>query len=98
MENAKVVSLKAARELKKAQQEDSAYQALIDRMEKVELLNEMVRFQEERSRVGELTIGMIVRGKILFRALEANAETESLRSLSSSYRRHLEFELKELLK
>jgi hypothetical protein len=93
-----VISLKAARELKIAQQEDLAYQARILSMDKVQLLEEMVSFQEERSRNGVLSLPMMVRGKILFRALEKNAETDALRMLTRSYRRHLEFEMQEYVK
>jgi hypothetical protein len=90
-----VVSLKAVREIKNAQTEDFAYHAQILAMDKLQLLEEMVRFQEERSRVGELTLQMMVRGRILFKALEENAETQELRILTRSYRRHLECELTE---
>ncbi|MCM2324778.1 MAG: hypothetical protein NDJ90_16080 [Oligoflexia bacterium] len=93
-----VVSLQAAREIRKAQDEDLAYQARIIVMDKLELLEEMVRFQEERSRLGELTLPMMIRGKILFKALEQNAETHELKLLTRSYRRHLEFEMAALLK
>jgi hypothetical protein len=88
-----IVSLKAVREIKEAQNEDHAYHAQILGMSKVELLEEMVRFQEERSRLGHLTLQMMVRGKHLFKALEENAETHELRLLTRSYRRHLEYEL-----
>jgi hypothetical protein len=88
-----VVSLKAVREIKTAQTEDFAYHAEILAMDKLQLLEEMVRFQEERSRVGHLTLQMMIRGKILFKALEENAETQELRILTRSYRRHLECEL-----
>src|SRR3954463_969498 len=90
---ANVVSLKAVRELKNSRPEDDAYKALILGMDKLELLEEMVRFQEERSRVGHLTPEMMVQGKILLKALEESAETNELRLLTRSYRRHLEFEL-----
>ena len=93
-----VISLNAARELKRAQVEDYAYQAKIITMSKLELLNEMVDFQEERTRVGKLTPEMMVRGKVLFRELEKTAETGALRSLTRSYRRHLEFELKDYIR
>ncbi len=53
----------------------------------------MVRFQEERSKKDNLSLTMMVRGKILFRALETTAETDELRLLASSYRRHLEHEI-----
>lgn len=88
-----VVSLRAVREIKTASDDEMAYKAKILSMEKLDLLEEMVRFQEERSRIGNLTPAMMVRGKILFKALEENAETQELRLLTRSYRRHLEYEL-----
>jgi len=88
-----VVSLKSVRELKTAEAEDHAYRAKILCMDKLELLEEMVRFQEERSSVGHLTLPMMLRGKVLFKALEDNAETQELLLLTRSYRRHLEYEL-----
>jgi hypothetical protein len=87
----KIVSLNAVRELR--QTDELAYRAQILTMDKLTLLEEMVKFQEERSRIGELTPEMIVRGKVLFRALEESAETEELRILTRSYRRHLEHEM-----
>jgi hypothetical protein len=87
-----IVSLKAVREIKEAES-DMAYKAKILGMDKLELLEEMVRFQEERSRVGHLTPQMMIQGKILFKALEDSAETNELRMLTRSYRRHLEYEL-----
>jgi hypothetical protein len=65
-------------------------------MEKVELLEEMVRFQEERSKLGQLSPQMMREGRHLFQALESSAETRELRTLAGSYRRHLELELEEL--
>jgi hypothetical protein len=88
-----VVSLKAAKEMKDAENQDLDYQAMILGMDKLELLEEMVRFQEERSRVGHLSVNMMLRGKHLFKALEKNAETRELQLLTRSYRRHLEAEL-----
>jgi hypothetical protein len=93
-----IYSLNAARELKRAEDEDFAYQAKILTMDKLELLNEMVRFQEERTQAGALDLPMIIRGRILFQALEKTAETEALASLTKSYRRHLDLELKEFMK
>jgi hypothetical protein len=88
-----VVSLVAARQIKDKEADEHAYQARILSMDKLELLEEMVRFQEERSRVGHLTLTMILRGRYLFSALEKASETNELRLLAKSYRRHLEFEL-----
>jgi hypothetical protein len=53
----------------------------------------MVSFQEERSKLGQLSLTMMIRGKILFKALEESAETEELKILTGTYRRHLEHEL-----
>lgn len=88
-----VISLNTVRKIKEAERDDLAYQSQILSMTKLELLDEMVRFQEERSKMGSLTVAMMVRGKHLFKALEDAAETQELRILSKSYRRHLEHEL-----
>lgn len=88
-----VIDLVAERTKREGTGNDPQYQSKINRMNKIELLEEMVRFQEERSEKGKLTATMMVRGRILFRALESHAETEELRLLASSYRRHLEHEL-----
>lgn len=93
-----VVSLKAVREIKDAEHDDMAYRAKILSMDKVELLDEMIRFQEERTKLGSLSVPMMVRGQYLFKALEETAETNELRILTRSYRRHLEFELAEVKK
>lgn len=88
-----VVSLKAIREVKQAEGEDDDYRLRILGMDKLALLEEMVRFQEERSRLGSLTPTMMIRGRVLFGALEGAAETRELKLLTRSYRRHLEYEL-----
>lgn len=93
-----IVYLKAAREIRGQSDEDLAYHARILAMDKVELLEEMVRFQEERSKLGHLTLPMMVRGKLLFKALEQSAETHELQLLARSYRRHLECEMAEYAK
>lgn len=93
MSKSNVVALNAIRELKAVEQEDDSYHIRVLGMDKLELLEEMVRFQEERTRAGHLTLGMMIRGKHLFRELERTAETNEMRILTSSYRRHLEHEL-----
>ncbi len=72
---------------------EDAYQHFIDGMDKLDLLEEMVRFQEWRSKEGQLTPEMMVKGRILFKALEESAETPELKLLTRSYRRHLDYEL-----
>jgi hypothetical protein len=88
-----LIDLVAERNKRGMARHDPYYQILINRMNKMELLEEMVRFQEERSKKDNLSLTMMVRGKILFRALETTAETDELRLLASSYRRHLEHEI-----
>ncbi len=88
-----VIDLVAERNKRGSAQHDPYYQVRIGRMNKIELLEEMVRFQEERSSKGNLSLTMMVRGRILFSALERCAETDELRLLASSYRRHLEHEI-----
>jgi hypothetical protein len=90
-----IILLHAAREIRDAENTEQAYHAMILSMDKVELLEEMVRFQEERSQVGHLTITMMTRGRILFKALEENAETQELKILTRTYRRHLDLEISE---
>ena len=89
----KIVSLNALRTLKRARGSQAEYEHAISKMDKLELLNEMVRFQEERTKNGQLTPDMLVRGRILFTALESTAETQALKILTRSYRRHLEHEI-----
>jgi hypothetical protein len=93
----KVVSLSLMREIREVETQNPEYHARILGMSKLELLEEMVRFQEERTNEGRLTLDMMVRGKLLFKALEDSAETQELKLLTGSYRRHLDLELKEYL-
>lgn len=92
----KVISLehyRVFRRVDSAALQDEAYLRVLQRMEKAELLEEMVRFQQRRSKVDSLTLPMMIRGRILFSTIEKTADTEALKSLASSYRRHLEHEL-----
>lgn len=88
---------RAALELNNSKEDDRAYHAKILSMSKLELLQEMIHFQEERSRIGHLTIQMMTRGKILFKALEESAENQELKLFSRSYRKHLDYELTDYL-
>ena len=88
-----VISLRSYKVLRAEEEAELAYRARILAMNKLELLEEMVNFQEERSKFGKLTHEMMMRGKYLFKALEEVADTQELKILARSYRRHLEFEL-----
>ena len=63
-------------------------------MDAISLMEEMVRFQEERSMIGELTPSLINRGIPLFTAISQQCKTQELRLLSTSYLRHLQLEIK----
>lgn len=93
-----VISLNKVREMRKIKECDLTYQTQILAMNKLELLEEMMRFQEERSRMGKLSLRMMIQGQILFKALEESAETHELKSLTGCYRRHLKYELEAYLK
>ncbi len=91
-----VVSIRAFKAFKELDTEELAYQARILSLSKVELLEEMVRFQEERKTLGTLTHPLMIRGRHLFRALEETADSQELKILSRSYRRHLDYEIQAL--
>jgi hypothetical protein len=88
-----VISIRAFKALRNDDAEELAYRARILSMSKVELLEEMVRFQEERKSIGTLTPILMQKGRHLFRALEDCADSQELKILSRSYRRHLEYEI-----
>lgn len=94
--NTNVISIRAYKAFKETEVEELAYQAKIMSMDKVQLLEEMVRFQEERKVLGTLDHPMMIRGRHLFRALETAADTQELKILSRSYRRHLDYEISSL--
>lgn len=70
------------------------YEDLYNSMDKLALLEEMVRFQEERSLLGELTPSLINRGIPLFTAIASRCETPELHILSTTYLKHLNLEVK----
>jgi len=90
-----VVNLNKYRAIKQVNKEVEDYRAKLNKMDKLQLLEEMVAFQEWRSKSKELTSEMIVKGLILFPLLTRSAETKELRLLTSAYTRHLEYELAE---
>jgi len=88
-----LIDFKTRLVIKQAETSLLDYQARILGMDKLELLEEMVRFQEERAQSGELTYQLMIEGQYLFKRLEENAETPELRTLTKQYRRHLEQEI-----
>ncbi len=93
MSNAKIIDLDGFKKIQTSRKTHSEYQLYIDSLDKLDLLNEMIRYQQHRTEVGQLTPEMMTKGMVLFRALELEAESEGLRSLAGSYRRHLEHEM-----
>ena len=97
--SARVIPITSARRFRDREtpvagnEDELEYRAKILGMYKLELLEEMVRFQQERSSRGDLTLEMMGRGRHLFQALEEKAETQELRLLARSYRRHLDHEI-----
>lgn len=91
---AKIIDFKTRKELlpKETEYDNFGYYLKIMQMDKQQLLEEMVDFQEKRSKVPELTTELIADGIILFRELERQAETDELRELAGSYWHHLELE------
>ncbi len=94
---AKVIKLDRFREFRTMNTQDLEYRAVYERMDKVSLLNAMVDFQEERAQAGQLTPSLMIRGKSLFGLIENRADTDALRALARSYRRHLEHEYEEYI-
>jgi hypothetical protein len=71
-----------------------SYEVKVAAMDKVTLLDEMIRFQDEQMNTKEPTREQLIRGRILFQALLRSAETEELRKLSGDYKTRLEDEYK----
>lgn len=93
-----VIYLNKFKNIKKENEIILSYKARLFSMDKLELLEEMVLFQHERTKIGHLTIDLILLGRVLFELLEKNAETHELKLLSRSYRRHLEYEYNAYMK
>jgi hypothetical protein len=92
-EATQILDMVAAFNKRKLMTEDAYYQAIINRMNKWELLEEMSNFQTKLPSKGSLSLTRLVRARILFTALEASAETEMLRTLAKSQRREYEHKI-----
>ena len=89
-----VISLHAVRDSQVIHKGNLEYQQKILKMNKLDLLTEMMRFQEEHSSQSELNVPLMIRGRILFKVLEVFAETRELKLLARSYAQHLDGELR----
>ena len=76
---------------------DRVYIAKIEKMDKLELLQEMVDFQELRAKQG-LTVNMMVKGISLFEMLMLQSETEELRLITKNYCSSLKTDLEKYKK
>ena len=94
MKNQKIVSLRGYLDVQRAKKAESVYLQRILKMDKLELLEEMIQFQDLRNEEKSLSPNLIIRGQILFNALEEVAETHELKSLTRDYKKHLDQELK----
>ena len=72
------------------------YEAKLKHEDKHGLLCKMVEFQEQKSKTGSWNLDQLLYGKVLFKLLEATANTEALQMLSRSYWQHLDAELETL--
>lgn len=86
-----VVSLAKFRSDRSVKMEDQAYRAKVASMDKIALMEEMVRWQETRS-AGDRSQLSVVRGRIIFDQLEKTCCTPEMKTLASSYKRQLESE------
>jgi len=73
---------------------NTEYERKVASMDKVTLLDEMIRFQDEQMKSREPSREQLIRGRILFQALLRTAETDELRKLSGDYKTRLEDEYK----
>src|ERR1700691_4110618 len=92
MEKSNVLSIKGKLDINRARRDNADYQMKIAAMDKVKLLEEMVRFQEETLAVDNtlLPLDVIIRGLIVFNQLKDNCETAELKDLVSFYTKILE--------
>lgn len=82
----------------KNQSVDKTYEAKIEKMDMIQVMQEMVEFQQIRTKTGHLTIELIRKGLPLFKRLMDSATTDELRVFASSYYKHLQKEYSVLSK
>lgn len=100
--DAKIISIKGRLEIAKARRDQEGYRQSVAVMDKLELLEEMVKFQEDLGvptdaiAVDALVgapLDNIIRGLIVFQRLKECCETEELKDLVVFYTGILELEL-----
>ncbi len=65
------------------------YKARILSMDKLALLEEMIKFQATMEKLGTLDVPMLDTGIFLFEQLERTSETKELLEVCRSFKRHL---------
>lgn len=70
-----------------------AYAAKIAKMDRLDLVNEVIHFNEERYINGGLNKDLIIRGLLLFKNMGENATTQNFKEFAMTYCKHLELEL-----
>jgi hypothetical protein len=78
---ATIIDFKSRRELYEVKR-DEAYSQKLSTMDKLQLLEEMVNFNDKRDKLG-LSVKSITEGLVLFKLLQTNAETVELREVST---------------
>jgi hypothetical protein len=90
--NNNIVSLKAFRTLKECQKLFSGYKERVEKMEKVDLLIEMERYQKEASNYPHHLL-TVVKGEILMAAVRDKSLSHELLSFAQQEERRLKIEL-----
>jgi hypothetical protein len=93
-----VVSIKAFREIKDQKNAHLEYQTQVAAMDKIQLLEEMTKLQDQRAKQKDLELSEMIKGVALFNMLHKTAETEALKELTRSYLRNLELQIRKYSK
>lgn len=91
---AEIISLKNKLEVSRTKRACEEYKKKIQAMDKLELLEEMVRFYEDWNIIDVPALEMIIKGMIFFEILKDKCETEELKHSTEFYYGLLELELK----
>lgn len=75
---------------------NKGYAARIAVMDYNHLLNELIDFNDEVADTNDFSRDLLVRGLILFDALDKNARTNNLKEFCSMYKNHLKIQLRDL--
>jgi hypothetical protein len=91
------ICLNQFKKYKKEQRNQGLYSIKLKQMNKTELLEELIRFQKERSLFEGPSLEMILQGELLFQALITHCESTEMQKFAKTYLKHLKHELQHLL-